>query len=162
MATLNEQLAIILKHQIKPPVDLIAIARDLDLSIFRANNWSNDLSGMIRKAPDNPEHYNIYVNAKHHENRRRFTIAHEMAHFILHRDLIGDGIVDDALYRSKLSNNIEAQANRQAADILMPFHLINPLIDAGVTDIQELADHFNVSANAISIRLGVPYEATAV
>lgn len=162
MATLNEQLVIIRKHQIKPPVDLIAIARDLDLSIFRAKGWTDELSGMIKKAPDKPEHYNIYVNANHTENRRRFTIAHEMAHFILHRDLIGDGIVDDALYRSKLSNNIEAQANRQAADILMPFHLINPLIDSGITDIQNLAERFHVSASAMSIRLGVPYEATSV
>jgi Zn-dependent peptidase ImmA (M78 family) len=70
--------------------------------------------------------------------------------------------VDDALYRSRLSNNIEAQANRQAADILMPFHLINPLIDSGITDIQKLAERFHVSASAMSIRLGVPYEATAV
>ncbi len=162
MATLNEQLAIIRKHQVSPPVDLIAIARALDLSIFRARGWKDDLSGMIKKDPNNPEHYNIYVNANHHQHRRRFTIAHEMAHFVLHRNIIGDGITDDALYRSRLSNNIEAQANRLAADILMPFHLIDPLIDSGITDIQKLAEHFQVSANAISIRLGVPYEATAV
>ena len=162
MATFNEQMAIIRKHQAQPPVDLIAIARDLGLSIFRARGWQDDLSGLIKADPKNPDHYNIYVNAIHHERRRRFTIAHEMAHFILHRELIGDGIADDALYRSRLSNKIEAEANRLAADILMPLHLINPLIDKGISDIQNLAERFNVSASAMSIRLGVPYEATAV
>lgn len=59
----------------------------------------------------------IYVNKGHHVNRRRFTTAHEIAHFILHQDFIGDGIADDGLYRSKLSNAMEAQANKLAADI---------------------------------------------
>ena len=40
--------------------------------------------------------------------------------------------------------------------------LIDPLIDSGITDIQKLPAHFKVSANAISIRLGIPYEAISV
>ena len=56
--------------------------------------------------------------------RRRFTIAHEIAHFLLHRDKIGDQLSDDAMYRSSLSSDDERAANRLAADILMPMGLI--------------------------------------
>lgn len=158
MATLDEQLAIIRKHQKNTPVQTVPIAKDLGIGVFRAKGWPNTLSGIIRKDPDSPDNYNIYVNAEHHERRRRFTIAHEIAHFVLHRDIIGDGISDDALYRSGLSNKIEAQANRLAADILMPWELLDPLLDGGTTDIDELSKAFNVSRSAMSIRLGVPYE----
>ena len=96
------------------------------------------------------------MNKEHHPNRRRFTTAHEIAHYILHESLIGDGIADDGLYRSKLSNQMEAQANKLAADILMPWHLLNPMINNGVTSVQELASRFQVSVSSMSIRLGVP------
>jgi Zn-dependent peptidase ImmA (M78 family) len=34
----------------------------------------------------------------HHPNRQRFTLAHEIAHYVLHRDLVENGIVDDTMY----------------------------------------------------------------
>jgi Zn-dependent peptidase ImmA (M78 family) len=96
--------------------------------------------------------YVIFVNAGQHEVRRRFTIAHEIAHYLLHRDLIGDGTQDDVLYRSGLSNRVEAQANRLAADILMPRHLIDEVVKSGIAsadDVAELARIFNVSKDAM-------------
>jgi Zn-dependent peptidase ImmA (M78 family) len=74
----------------------------------------------------------------------------------LHKARIGDGITDDALYRSGLSNKEEAMANKLAADILMPWHLINLVMDQGITTIPELAKSFHVSESAMSIRLGIP------
>jgi len=117
-------------------------------------SWPDSMSGMIRKEGDDCK---IYVNKSHFETRRRFTIAHEIAHFILHKDLIGDGIVDDALYRSNLSNKIEAQANSFAAEILMPWDLLNKYLPT-YNNVSDLARIFNVSKSAMSIRLGVPYE----
>jgi Zn-dependent peptidase ImmA (M78 family) len=152
--TLDTQLEIIKRFQTEPPVHVVPIAEALGLEVFKVPGWPDNLSGMIRKEEDS---CNIYVNASHHIHRRRFTIAHEIAHFILHKDLIGDGIADDALYRSNLSNKIEAQANSFAADILMPWHLLNPLL-AQVDNISTLAELFHVSKSAMSIRLGFPYE----
>lgn len=91
--------------------------------------------------------------------RRRFSIAHEIAHFALHRNLIGDGITDDAMYRSNLSSAVEVQANRMAADILMPWHLIREATESGVNTVEALAKHFDVSKSTMAIQLGVPYEA---
>ncbi|MDE0307292.1 MAG: ImmA/IrrE family metallo-endopeptidase [Albidovulum sp.] len=155
-----EQLETIQSFQKSAPVQTVPIANCFGLEVYKSkpNIWPDSLSGALRRNPEKPESFDIYVNGDHHVNRRRFTIAHEIAHFVLHRDLIGDGISDDALYRSGLSNRVEAQANALAADILMPWHLIDPKIDNGITDIGELAKIFQVSKSAMSIRMGVPYE----
>ena len=157
---LAEQLGIIRKHQDRAPVPTVPMANELGLEVWRTRlgAMSSDVFGLLRKAPDDPSSFHIYVNGDHHLNRRRFTIAHEIAHFVLHRDLIGDGIAEDALYRSGLSNKVEAEANRLAAGILMPWHLLCPEIEKGITDIGELAGIFRVSRSTMSIRLGMPFE----
>ena len=79
-----------------------------------------------------------------------------MAHFLLHCELIGSGIVDDALYRSQLSSQVETEANRLAADILMPYTLIERLQKEGTRSVDGLAKVLEVSSVAMKIRLGVP------
>lgn len=154
---LEDQLDLIKSHQVEAPVLVVPIANELGLEVFRARNWDDELSGMIKREEED-DTYKIYVNDNHHVTRRRFTIAHEISHFVLHKNLIGDGIVDDALYRSSLSNRVEAQANMLAAQILMPWHLLTKEINEGNSDISFLAELFYVSRSAMSIRLGVPYE----
>jgi len=156
--TFPEKMDIVHRHQSHAPIQTIPIARDLGLEVYHVPNWPDDLSGKIVRSADQggASGFAIYINKGHHPNRRRFTTAHEIAHYILHETIIGDGVADDALYRSKLSNRNEAQANRLAADILMPWHLLNPHIDSGVTSVRELARIFQVSESAMSVRLGVP------
>jgi len=156
--TYPEQLNIIQKHQTAAPVQTVALADDLGLKVWHVPNWPDDLSGKIIKSADQggSSGYAIYVNKAHHINRRRFTTAHEIAHFILHRSYIGDGIVDDGLYRSRLSNSMEVQANKLAADILMPRHLLNQHISRGVNSVSQLAKIFQVSESAMSFRVGSP------
>src|SRR3546814_10440196 len=72
--------------------------------------------------------------------------------------LIGDGVTDDAMYRSNLSSAVEVRANRMAADILMPWHLIREATDKGIDTVERLAEYFDVSRSTMSIQLGVPYE----
>ena len=71
----------------------------------------------------------------------------------MHRDRIGDGLEDDALYRSGLSTLEEVQANRMAAEILMPYALIDEAIKNGKKTIAELAQLFVVSKEAMNLRL---------
>ena len=157
--TLSEQLKVIRGHQAQPPVFTVPIANDLGLIVYKSKrgSWPTNVSGMIKRGQNNTNSYEIYVNGDHHENRRRFTIAHEIAHFILHQEHIGTGITEDALYRSGLSNVIEHQANAFAADILMPWHLIEEQLHT-VGNIERLAKIFQVSKSSMSIRLGVPFE----
>lgn len=159
MMSVTEAMRVIARHQTHDlPVQMIALADDLGIDVYRAPGWPSDLSGMIKKVADTRSGFAIYVNAAHPRTRRRFTIAHECAHAILHPDLIGDGITEDALYRSGLSNRVEAQANRLAADILMPRDRLDALIREGLTNVRELANRFDVSEQAMAIRLGTPQE----
>lgn len=160
MAGIVEADRIISAHQTAAPVQTIDIAEALGIKVYKVGNWPDNLSAMIRldEARGGDSGYAIYVNAKHPRTRRRFSIAHEIAHFALHRSLIGDGITDDGLYRSNMSNAVEAQANRMAADILMPWHLIREATEQGIDTVEALAKHFDVSKSTMSIQLGVPYE----
>jgi len=127
----------------------------LGLDIIAANLPSS-ISGMLQKDATAPSGYRIIVNREEPKNRQRFTVAHEIAHFIRHRDEVGEGIADDTFYRSALSNRMEWEANEMAADILMPWVLIRELTDSGVRDPMELAKKLGVSETAMRIRLGLP------
>ena len=156
---LLEAKEVISRHQQDAPILIVPLARDLGFEVYRVKNWTDNLSGMIKRDKrGGASGYAIFVNADHSQTRRRFTIAHEVAHGLLHNHLIGDGIEEDALYRSGLSNAVEAQANRYAADLLMPWSLLNAYIARGLKTVPKLAQRFLVSRSAMSIRLGIPDE----
>lgn len=137
------------------PVKVIALAHKLGLKVYKAP-WPDDISGKIQRdaTRGGSSGFAIFVNGGHHENRRRFTIAHEIAHYVLHEQKIGDGVFDDALYRSGLSDRAEVEANRLAADILMPRPLLNRYRARFGDDAKRLAEVFEVSEQAMAIRLG--------
>jgi Zn-dependent peptidase ImmA (M78 family) len=132
------------------PVDVYGLARALGLEI-RETELDKDISGKIEK--NWLGSYTISVNARHPFTRRRFTVAHEIAHFILHRDMIGDGIVDDAMYRSKKGDEIERQANAYAATILMPAPLVISKFRATEKSFAGMAAAFEVSSEVAEIRM---------
>lgn len=135
------------------PIKVVPLAKALGINVYGAD-WPNDISGKIQKevGRGGGSDFAIYVNKNHPQTRRRFTVAHEIAHYVLHEDEIGDGIFDDALYRSGLSDRIEVQANNLAADILMPERAVKQSYKK-ITDVADLAQKFNVSTQAMSIRL---------
>ena len=135
-------------------MNVLKIAKDIGVKVYEARNWPGNISGMIKRMED--DSYAIYVNANHADTRKRFTIAHELAHLMLHEPLIGDAITDDALYRSGLSNSVEAEANAMAADILMPMDRVMPMWRDTDKMLSDMASVFNVSEQAMGIRLGIP------
>ncbi|MXZ54652.1 MAG: ImmA/IrrE family metallo-endopeptidase [Gammaproteobacteria bacterium] len=157
---LSKAKAIVKLHQRNIPVDVEELAWALGATVYDVSGWPDEKSGMIRidKEDGGSRGYVIYVNADHHINRQRFTIAHEIAHIMLHDYLIGDGIITNGLYRSGLPTSAEWGANRTAADILMPWEWIHRLLDRGVTDVRELARRFQVSRDAMAIRLDMQWE----
>lgn len=151
--SLSEVMEIVQSHQKNYPVLTIPICEALGIKVFTLKE-REDFSGMIKKEDDKT--FSIYVNESHSDERQRFTIAHEIGHYALHRDKIGDGIVDDALYRSGLQSFDETEANKFAANLLMPFHLIFKAMDEHKTkDAKSLAKKFRVSEVAMSVRLGL-------
>lgn len=68
-----------------------------------------------------------FVSAADPVPRRRFTAAHELAHFLLHRETMGRFRADtDATLREadeEVADAMEREANRFAAELLMPAEL---------------------------------------
>lgn len=151
-------LSLIAGFQKTAPVDVNGLAKELGLAVYESSDMPPEQSGKIIKDLEygGPSGYSIIVNAHEAFVRKRFTVAHEVAHFLLHRNNIGDGLVDDALYRSGLPTLEEVHANRLAADILMPYARIEDAIGRGTKTIDALAKAFKVSPQAMSLRLGVP------
>tara|TARA_R110001606_G_scaffold120544_1_gene252293 strand:- start:89 stop:541 length:453 start_codon:yes stop_codon:yes gene_type:complete len=141
------------------PVKVSQICQAFDIRILRAPLPAR-ISGEIRPSATEPGKFEIKINRYESEVRQRFTAAHELAHYLLHRDVIGDGIVDSVLYRSRLSDVREAEANRLAADILMPINQITSYIeerrayDFDDEQLSEMAEMFKVSEMALRFRLG--------
>lgn len=154
--SLNDfQRQIILQHQASFPVAVGAIAKDFGITVMKST-MPGSISGEIRETEGK---VTIKVNRHDVKERQRFTIAHEIAHFLLHRDRLANGITDDVLYRSGLTDDLERQANRLAADIIMPYNLIQVALanlnslkaEEKLKNISELAQ---VSLAAVRIRLG--------
>ena len=136
----------------EPPYMIGALSKKFQVKEIITKEMPFNISGSISK--DENGRYVINLNKGESYNRRRFTAAHELAHLLLHKESIGDGIKDSALYRSKLSSWQEVQANKLAADILMPYKKIQELLDRG-TKLNQLPAIFRVSNTAICIRLGI-------
>jgi Zn-dependent peptidase ImmA (M78 family) len=149
---------IIESFQQEAPVNVVGIAERLGVNV-----WEDDLprpiSGklFLDKLNGGSSGFSIVINRAESHPRKRFTVAHEIAHFILHRNDLKDGIVEDALFRGALSSKKETEANQLAADILMPFHLIKKLMSEGTRTLSELAEALEVSKPAMAIRLGISY-----
>jgi Zn-dependent peptidase ImmA (M78 family) len=160
MARLNisvppEAANIIARHQLIAPVKVGAIAKDFGIKIL-ISDLPLSISGTLSRDQGSRDNWAIRVNRHEHKNRQRFTIAHEIAHFILHKDAISDKVVDDTFYRSELSERREWEANALAAEILMPWALIKRLMDKYGTSVDDLARILEVSTAAMHIRLDLP------
>ncbi|MBV8829911.1 MAG: ImmA/IrrE family metallo-endopeptidase [Acidobacteriaceae bacterium] len=148
----KDALAFIRRLQKSVPVNIEAIAAVLGLTVWESSRLPEGIAGKLKRDIENggPSQFSIIVRAQDPLVRKRFTVAHELAHYLLHRHLFTDELVDDALYRSTLKTSVEAEANSFAADLLMPRHLLEQYPGKSI---QELAFLFKVSEQAMGIRL---------
>ncbi len=163
---LSEEYETINQYRRAAPVDVVGLSSALGVPVHEAF-LAQGISGMIERSGDG---YQIVVNAMDSPTRQRFTVAHELGHYMLHRHLIGNGVDDDRLYRSteigKYHNTAvgpreETEANRFAASVLMPHDLIEAKQHAGINSPAQLARELGVSEHAMCIRLGIPLIVTA-
>lgn len=152
-----DQKAIVNRHMNQVPVRLGDMARELGISV-KLSTMQPGQSGQISREGDN---YVIRINRHETRERQRYTLAHEIAHFLLHRDEIDrleGGIVDNVLYRSGAPERKEYEANRLAADLIMPRDVVQSEMEAFGTPasdeiIDRMAEIFQVSKAAMEIRL---------
>jgi Zn-dependent peptidase ImmA (M78 family) len=150
------------------PVDIGKIAKSLQLEIVK-QDADDKISGMLVNDFGNKKAL-IGVNRKHHINRQRFTIAHEIGHFLLHHfqgvHFDGENTGLQINFRDDKSASgedlYEREANLFAAELLMPRTLLEAdiskiknlsLIDKDDLTLKSLADKYKVSVRAITYRL---------
>ena len=143
------------------PVPVERIAKSLGIRVEYAP-LDDELSGLAHIRDDVPI---IGVNALHAPNRRRFTLAHELAHIVLHRDELEHAVHVDrgSLRRDALAaegvDPIEIEANAFAAELLMPERLLISELKRQPVDLEDdaavaaLAKRFRVSDAAMRYRL---------
>jgi len=147
------------------PVDVDLIAKCCQVKIEKTD-LGDDVTGLL------VAHGNlatIAYNPNQNEQRRRFTIAHELGHFVLHRNAESDTVFVDkdfiVKYRSnktysELELRQEQEANAFAAALLMPKEFIlDQITSPKLRNLSEqdvipkLATIFNVSIPAMTFRL---------
>lgn len=149
------------------PVPVDRIAKSLG-AMLRYSPLDEELSGMIYVKDGKPI---IGVNALHHPNRQRFSIAHEIGHLVMHRDLITERVHVDkefpvelrALKRDAVSalgtDIIEIEANRFGAALLVPQPFLEKELASRRFDIdddgpiEELARQLRVSKQMLEYRI---------
>jgi Zn-dependent peptidase ImmA (M78 family) len=141
------------------PINVEKCAKHLNVKI-KSLELDDDVSGFLLLKDDKTVH--IGYNKNNGKHRVRFTIAHELAHLLLHTKeakLFVDKVV---LYRDSKSSTgeilKEREANAFAAALLMPKNLLIEEVEKHKEEkkdkfIVSLAKKFNVSEQAITIRL---------
>lgn len=128
---------------------------------IRYEAFDGEMSGMVLRSPDGSAV--IGINARHSQLRRRFSVAHEIGHLVLHEDeaLHVDAWTPFAYRTDKSSQGTdprEIEANQFAAELLMPEQQIkrdvSDLADLEAEDVVDrMADKYQVSAQAMTLRL---------
>jgi len=134
------------------PVDPQKIARKLGVHIVQRSAWDEGWRGKSGHFHFDGTVPVIEYNTDEIETRQRFTIAHELGHFLLgDRDAPRDG---PASFGSGQREPREIRANRFAAALLMPAAAVRTLFLSGRCDsVDSLAAQFKVSKAAMGFRL---------
>lgn len=110
-----------------PPIPLTDIVASQGLNVVYADfstiKQGNKIAGFI-----DFDKNKIYVNKDDSPNRQRFTIAHELGHYLLHQDYVKDAQKYKVLLRKPLKNGDytpeEKAANCFAAYLLVPSDIL--------------------------------------
>lgn len=153
----------------KFPRNIISICEKLNIQVQETSQLPNNTSGLIYKNKENSG-YSILINSNQSAGRKSFTIAHELGHFLLHKEIldkdseivsVAKGVNSDSpvyITRQDITatssqeyRKLETEANKFAAEILMPEkEFLKQCICQNSID--DIASFFGVSISAATIR----------
>lgn len=154
----------------KIPVNLLKLASNYKITVYDADFeklGNKNVSGAIRYVDGK---FSILLNKKEPEERKRFTLAHELGHFFLDNDILKSSKIHvDTLYRvcpesSYVAPKIEQETKNKLTseneiDYFAGALLMNEMILKKVFEIEhstdKLAKMFNVSYSAMTVRLDI-------
>ena len=149
------------------PVDVAALAQDFSRQLYQdapitmvdGLKLSKGVEGMLMPHPNGSGEWGIIYNETiRSSGRRNFTLAHELGHYLLHRQAHPGGL--QCTNRNMADwddtrNRIEAEANTFASYLLMPLDDFRAQIKGRVIDIDvmtELAERYAVSLTAAILK----------
>jgi Zn-dependent peptidase ImmA (M78 family) len=149
------------KYRVKGPAVPVEDIAEGEGAVIIVKQFNNEISGLLLREGNNAI---IAVERKQSPARKRFTIAHELGHLMLHQ---GKEVRVDKAFRvnlrspeSSTAEDVEEiESNAFAAAILMPEMFLRKDVTGLVLDIedeervQSLAKRYHVSAQAMTLRL---------
>lgn len=114
--------------------------------------------GALVPSDDTPRRWAIMYNLNQSRGRKNFTVAHELGHYMLHREKIGsEGIYcDENSILRRDGEGIEKEADLFAASLLMPLHDFRSQLPAKTRAdfkvLEKLRRRYGVSMTAAILR----------
>ena len=134
----------------KPPISLSSICDHLDIVLAEHTLGSRDAALMNSQLTDTVL---IMVNPNKIRHRQRFSIAHEIGHYVLEHQSVafsgGDGYMQ--------TPEEERQADIFAAELLMPEHFLLHCWAIGKLDTLNVSQIFDVSKKAATTAVNFTY-----
>jgi Zn-dependent peptidase ImmA (M78 family) len=146
---------ILVESKIKaPPVDLLQILTAHGIGYEEVDEFPDTVDALIIE--DGMKFY-AAVNARQHLHRQRFSLAHELGHYFLHRN----GMPEDAVtidnpptgedeMAAPAKSPAEIEADLFAGELLVPVEMLKGHISKGLPELSKL---FLVSEQVVSIAI---------
>ncbi len=137
-----------------PPVDLLQILTAHGIGYEEVDDFPDTVDALFIE--DGAKVY-AAVNAKQHLHRQRFSLAHELGHYFLHRN----GMPEDAVTIDNpptgedemgvpTKSPAEIEADVFAGELLVPLEMLKVHVSKGLPELSKL---FLVSEHVVSIAI---------
>jgi len=164
------RFSLILKHlpdELRFPVDVERLALEMTLQLFpadpvtkvRARSLEGFEGALVRGPRDGTGWGIAYSDQIGSPGRQRFTVAHELGHYLLHREKYPDGFqcrAEDLARWDSEYNRVEQEANLFASTLLMPLDdyraLVGPKARPTIDDLGRCASRYGVSLTAAVLK----------
>ncbi len=147
-------------YSLSAPINVESFVKVIGGEIIKSTDLPYNISGCVKKVDDTS--FCIYVRNTEAENRRRFTVAHELGHLFFDMGFVTDPetwkkIPSGTSYNRSVNYYAqESVANVFAAEFLMPknefISVFNKNIKDSMVNMTSVAMYFGVSVDAAVTR----------
>jgi len=151
-ARVRAQAVLKMFHVRRAPVNVYAVAEGLGFEVHDYDFPESTSAAMVIEDDIRA----IGVNRSFSIVRKRFSVAHELGHYLLGHGNFGDSksTFEDGSYNyTDPQNRQESEANEFAAELLMPEPFLKKDFSEGPPSVPQLAMKYQVSEQALWIQL---------
>lgn len=138
-----------------PEDNLVELVKQLGIEVYETKFVKDETIDGFLEYPTKPtEQPKIYLNKNRPSSRKKFTLAHELGHYILHHNTKRKYRLEQLDYSKSDSNTKEeTEANYFAASLLVPEKKLRSILKLSKGDITVAAEYFGVSKPVIENRI---------